>query len=186
MLAETKSDAGVRLSVLSLATVALLAGSSLARAADILVLIDGLEPKKGAVFMRFCNKGPLGECQQYGAMQPAVAETIGFRFTNIPPGDYAFVSFQDLDSSGKAEFNFLGMPKEPFALSNDAGKQLVPPPDFDDAKVKIADGPETTVRLTMQTVLGGMKKAKAAALVPVDKVPILAVLDPVPPPPKPK
>ncbi len=184
MVAETKSIASgpSGLAMLSLLAVLLVGGK--AGAADILVLIDGIEPKKGQVFMRFCDKGPLDACQQFGAMQPAMAETIGFRFTQIPPGEYAFVSFQDLDSSGKPEFNFLGMPKEPFALSNDAGKTLIPPPDFDDAKVKIADGPEITVRLTMQTVLG-TKRAKGKP-VPLDKVPILAVLDPVPPPPKPK
>jgi uncharacterized protein (DUF2141 family) len=184
MVAETKSITGRRPALAVLSLLAALLGGGKAGAADILVLIDGIEPKKGQVFMRFCDKGPLGECQQFGAVQPAVAETIGFRFTQIPPAEYAFVSYQDLDSSGKPEFNFLGMPKEPFALSNEAGKTLIPPPDFDDAKVKIADGPETVVRLTMQTVLG-TKRAKAKP-VPLDKVPTLAVLDPVPPPPKPK
>jgi hypothetical protein len=88
------------------------------------------------------------------------------------------VSFQDINGNGEADFNFVGMPKEPFALSNEAGKKLVPPPDFDDAKVTIADGPETTGRLTMQTVIGGSKKAKVA--MPLEKVPILPVEDPVP------
>lgn len=178
MPADSKFNSGARPRLLSWVTAALLAGTAGAQAADILVLIDGLEPGKGQVFMRFCNKGPLDACQQYGAVQPATTETVGFRFTQIPPGNYAFVSFQDLDSSGKAEFNFVGMPKEPFALSNDAGKKLIPPPAFDDAKVKIADGPETTVRLTMQTVLGGSRKAKVAMA--LDKVPILDVVDPVP------
>jgi uncharacterized protein (DUF2141 family) len=184
MLGETMSITGRRpgLAMLSLLATLLVGGT--AGAADILVLIDGLEPKKGSVFMRFCDKGPLDECQQFGGTQPALAETIGFRFTAIPPGEYAFVSFQDLNGNGEADFNFVGMPKEPFALSNDAGKKLVPPPDFDDAKVKIVDGPEVTVRLTMQTVLGGSRKA--AKPMALDKVPILAVLDPVPPPPKPK
>jgi uncharacterized protein (DUF2141 family) len=184
MLAETMSITGRRPGLAMLSLVAALLVGGRAGAADILVLIDGVEPKKGSVFMRFCDEGPLDDCQQFGAMQAAAAETIGFRFTAIPPGEYAFVSFQDINGNGEADFNFVGMPKEPFALSNDAGKKLVPPPDFDDAKVKIADGPEITVRLTMQTVLGGSKKAKVA--MPLDKVPILAVLDPVPPPPKPK
>jgi uncharacterized protein (DUF2141 family) len=186
VVAETKVQAGRRTGAAALCCLAgaLFAAAPAARAADILVLIDGVEPKKGQVFMRFCDKGPLGECQQYGAMQPALAETIGFRFTNIPPGEYAFVGFQDINGNGEADFNFVGMPKEPFTLSNGAGKKLVPPPGFDDAKVEIEDGPEQTVRMTMQTVLGGSKKAKVA--MPLDKVPILAVLDPVPPPPKTK
>jgi uncharacterized protein (DUF2141 family) len=172
-----------RFSALALLAAGVMAGSP-ARAADILVLIDGVETGKGSVFMRFCDKGPLDGCQQYGSNQVASAETIGFRFSGIPAGNYAFVAFQDTDSSGKPERNWLGMPKEPFALSNDAGKNLIPPPDYDDLKIKVADKKETTVHLTMQTVTG-FKRAKGAPVVPIEKVPIMLVSDPVPPPPTP-
>ena len=164
----------------ALATLLGVLGSiSSASAANILVLIDGIDVGKGSVFMRFCDAGPLDECQQFGAVQFAGYETVGFRFSDIPPSEYAFVAFQDLDSSGQAERNFIGMPKEPFALSNDAGEQLIPPPSFEDLKIPVADGDEITVRLTMQTVTAS-KKAEGAPVLPVESIPVLEVADPVP------
>ena len=158
---------------------ALLGSVTSASAANLLVLIDGIEVGKGTVFMRFCNKDPIDECWQYGADQMADAETVGFRFSDIPPAEYAFVAFQDVDASGQAERNFLGMPKEPFALSNGAGEKLLPPPSYDDLKIPVVEGEEITVRLTMQTVTAS-KKAEGMPPMPLESIPIVEISDPVP------
>ena len=55
--------------------------------------------------------------------------------TNLPQGEYVFSVFQDLNGNRKLDFNFLGMPKEPFGISNYTGKGI--PGGFEKQKVKI-------------------------------------------------
>lgn len=61
---------------------------------------------------------------------------------SLPPGDYAFHIFVDVDKNGKMKTNFIGIPKEPTGVSNDA-KGKFGPPKFKDAVVSI--GTESTV-----------------------------------------
>ena len=152
-------------------------GADGARAADVVVIIDGIEIGRGMVDVAFCDKGPLDDCKQYAGEQPATAETLGFRFEDVPPGKYAFVGTQDYDSSGDNERNMLGMPKEPFALGNGAGERLFPPPDYDDLAEPVVDGQPNVVRLTLQTVTG-TKKKKGVPTLPPEAVPVLTVAPP--------
>ena len=63
-------------------------------------------------------------------------------FSGIAPGDYAVAVFQDENSNGKLDRNFLGIPKEGVGASNDA-KGRFGPPKFDDAHFNYAGGPRT-------------------------------------------
>jgi uncharacterized protein (DUF2141 family) len=45
----------------------------------------------------------------------------------IPLGDYALSIFYDKDDDGRLDTNFVGMPKEPIALSNNAVAKFGPP-----------------------------------------------------------
>lgn len=57
-------------------------------------------------------------------------------FKDIEPGTYAISIIHDINSNKKLDFNFLGIPKEPTAASNNA-KGTFGPPSFKDAKFKI-------------------------------------------------
>ena len=67
---------------------------------------------------------------------------------DLPPGEYAFQVYQDLDDNGKMKTNFIGIPKEPTAVSNNA-KGKFGPPKYKDAKMTVADEP---VAATMNLV----------------------------------
>jgi len=56
----------------------------------------------------------------------------------LPAGYYVFSLFQDLNANGVLDMNFLGMPKEPFGLSNYEGKGI--PGGFDRQKVRVEGG----------------------------------------------
>lgn len=58
----------------------------------------------------------------------------------LPPGEYAFHAYQDLDDNGEMKSNFIGIPKEPTAVSNNA-KGKFGPPKYKDAKVAVGDEP---------------------------------------------
>ena len=70
--------------------------------------------------------------------QSEIAFTI-----NLPAGDYAFHAYQDLDDNGEMKSNFIGIPKEPTAVSNNA-KGRFGPPKFKDAVISVADEPVAT------------------------------------------
>jgi len=148
-----------------------------AHAATVLLTVDGIEVGKGVVRVALCDKGPIKECRQFSANQPALAETVGFRFENIPEGSYAFVGYQDMNSDNENARNLLGMPKEPFALSNNAGENLIPPPDYEDLALPVIENQENVVGITLQT-LSGTRKSKEAAVVPIELVPTITVPSP--------
>jgi uncharacterized protein (DUF2141 family) len=146
---------------------------ALASAADVVLLIDGVDVGKGAVMVAFCDRPPVTDCRQHASDDDAKAETVGFHFTNIPPGRYAFVGGQDFDRSGDIERNFLGMPQEPFAIGA-PDTQLVPPPTFEDIAIDIEDGKKNVVRLTLRTVTA-TKKKKGAPVKTAEDVPLKLV-----------
>ena len=45
----------------------------------------------------------------------------------LPPGEYALSIFYDSNDNGKLDTNFIGIPKEPVALSNNARPKFGPP-----------------------------------------------------------
>ena len=66
---------------------------------------------------------------------------------SLPAGTYAFHVFHDLDMNGRMKTNFIGIPREPTGVSNDA-KGKFGPPKFKDAAVNIENDPVTaTLRL---------------------------------------
>jgi uncharacterized protein (DUF2141 family) len=64
----------------------------------------------------------------------------------LPPGDYAVLAYHDENGNGAIDFHPLGIPKEPVAVSNGAGR-LLGPPRFDDAKFRLKPG---TAHLTLR------------------------------------
>jgi uncharacterized protein (DUF2141 family) len=67
--------------------------------------------------------------------------TVTFEL-DLPPGNYAFHAYQDLDDDGEMKSNFIGIPKEPTAVSNDA-KGRFGPPKYKDASVAVGTDPVT-------------------------------------------
>ena len=57
-------------------------------------------------------------------------------FTELVPGAYAVAAFHDENGNGKLDTNFLGIPTEGVAASNDA-RGSFGPPAFDKAKLTI-------------------------------------------------
>ena len=56
----------------------------------------------------------------------------------LPPGEYALSVFQDVDNDTKLKRNFIGLPKEPAALSNNLRPKFGPP-RYKDAVFTIGD-----------------------------------------------
>jgi uncharacterized protein (DUF2141 family) len=65
-------------------------------------------------------------------------------FNNIPNGIYAVSVLHDENNNGKIDFNFLHIPTEKTAASNNA-KGFFGPPDFEDAKFIVDRDMELTI-----------------------------------------
>jgi uncharacterized protein (DUF2141 family) len=73
------------------------------------------------------------------AEAPAKSGSAVIPFGAIPPGDYAIACFHDENNDGKLDSNFLHIPTEGVAASNDA-KGHFGPPSFADARFHYAGG----------------------------------------------
>lgn len=58
----------------------------------------------------------------------------------LAPGDYAFSIFYDRNNNGELDTNFIGIPKEPVALSNNA-RPGFGPPKYKDAVFTVGGEP---------------------------------------------
>ena len=65
-------------------------------------------------------------------------------FMDLKPGVYAVSAFYDKNANGKMDTNFLGIPKEPTAMSNNA-KARFGPPKYKDAKFELRT--DTTIQI---------------------------------------
>ena len=73
-------------------------------------------------------------------------EEVVAAFQDVPAGTYAIAVFHDTNSNGKLDKNFLGIPKEGYAFSNNVFGTFGPP-DFEDASFEL-DG-NKTVKIKM-------------------------------------
>ncbi|HZK08450.1 MAG TPA: DUF2141 domain-containing protein [Bacteroidales bacterium] len=65
---------------------------------------------------------------------------------DLPEGEYAFLLYHDKNSDGKLNQNLLGIPKEPFAFSNNV-KPKFAKPTFEESKFLLAKDKKLQVNL---------------------------------------
>ncbi|WP_341939015.1 MipA/OmpV family protein [Marinimicrobium sp. C2-29] len=80
------------------------------------------------------------------------AEQGEYRIGDLPAGDYALLVYWDENDNGLLDRNFIGIPREPIALSN----QYRPkgPPSFERARVRLAEDESLEQTLSLSRPLG--------------------------------
>ncbi|MFY0630125.1 MAG: DUF2141 domain-containing protein [Flavobacteriaceae bacterium] len=68
------------------------------------------------------------------------------KFKGIEKGDYAFSLFHDVNSNEKLDKNFFGIPKEPYAFSNNE-KGSFGPPKYKKAMFTVQEDKHVTVSI---------------------------------------
>ena len=126
--------------------------NSSSQTSKVILQIENINIKKGGDVSTgiFIEKNflKIGK-QTYSKVMGVNSGTMEIVYENIPPGEYAFVAFQDFDKNNKLETNFIGYPKEPVGFSNNA-KIFIGPPSFDDAKVKIDAGKNVWIKIKLK------------------------------------
>ena len=117
----------------------------------VILEIENVHMKKGgglsaAVFnsSNFLKKG-----KELKSMYKEVSsDKMVFVFENLPPGEYAFVAYQDIDRNKSMKTNMIGYPKEPWGISNNP-RILFGPPSFNESKVAVGSGQTTKVSIRL-------------------------------------
>jgi len=102
---------------------------------------EGLKTDKGKLFVALYNsEEDFLKNEMKGLIVEIFNGKASARFDNLEKGIYAISSFYDKNDNGKMDTNFLGIPKEPVAISNNA-KGKFGPPKYKDAKFMISTSP---------------------------------------------
>ena len=99
---------------------------------------EGLKTEKGKLFVALYNsEEDFLKNEMKGLVVEISNGKASASFDNLEKGIYAISSFYDKNDNGKMDTNFIGIPKEPVALSNNA-KGKFGPPKYRDAKFNIS------------------------------------------------
>lgn len=86
------------------------------------ITIKNIKHPSAKVFVAVATKTPKFPDDQKIVkgfeIDPKGLKEISVKINDLPYGEYAITTFQDIDGDKKLSTNFLGAPKEPFGFSN--------------------------------------------------------------------
>ena len=136
---------------LDLATSAAFA-PALVSAETLTITIADIRESEGRLMIQVANSEKGFEFSEDSAAPPPVAISqlaeageMTFEVT-LPPGIYGARVLHDLNGNGEMDSNFVGMPKEPWAFSNNATGRLGPA-KWQDATFEISGDTAVEIRL---------------------------------------
>ena len=109
--------------------VALVAATA-CQAATITITVHGVKTTEGDMRASLCDseaRYKKDDCTHDGVV-PAIKGTTTIKFEHVLPGRYAFTILHDKNKNGKMDSNFLNIPKEGFAFSNNIKPTFSEPP----------------------------------------------------------
>lgn len=105
----------------------------------VTVQIKNIKNTKGQLVVGlYSNAKSFLKTPQSGEIIKIKTNSATVVFKNVTVGTYAISLFHDENSNEKLDTNFMGIPKESFACSNNA-KGFMGPPQWEDAKFKVND-----------------------------------------------
>lgn len=135
---------------LTLMLLPLLLVAQLAFGATLTVTVTNADPDADLVLYLYENAdqfGSLGTPSRRFDV-PTTEPTV----IDSPEGDYALLLFQDDNGNGELDRNFIGIPREPIALSN--GYRPKGPPSFQRAQIRLSEGQPLEQTMALYRPLG--------------------------------
>ncbi|MBW4360823.1 DUF2141 domain-containing protein [Flavobacterium taihuense] len=119
----------------------------IAQNSTLSITVIGLENNAGKLTAELYNsKGKFLKIAFKTASSDIKSNTATLNFIAIPRGEYTVMVYHDENNNGKLDKNFIGMPKEAVACSNNA-KGFMGPPKYDDAKFTIATDSKISIKM---------------------------------------
>ena len=107
----------------------------------------GMKSDKGAVFLGVHNKKEDFLKKRFKeAIIQITDKKATATFKKLPKGTYTVSAFHDENNNKKMDTNFLGIPKEPFGISNDA-KGFMGAPIYKEATLIIKKNTQITITI---------------------------------------
>lgn len=125
-----------------------------AHAAELTVDVLGVASAEGslgcALFSRSAaEQFPLTPQAATRVRNPAKPGAMQCVFRDLPAGEYAVSAAHDLNDNGQTDRNFVGLPTEPWAVSNNVRPRLRAP-RFAEAAFTLADTDNRRIELRLQ------------------------------------
>lgn len=121
-----------------------------AYAASLTVTVTNVDPKGGMLRVSLYDEAGWSKDEDTPVASdnlPALVPETKIVLTGVKPGVYGIKLFQDFNSNGKFDQNFLGLPLERYGFSRDA-RPFLSQPRFGRTKFTIAEGAnEIVIRL---------------------------------------
>jgi len=119
---------------------------------SIKITIENFENKKGLLLINVFTSESGFPSNNEKAFQshtfPISGDSKIFTLENIPTGNYAISILHDENSNFKLDKNIFGIPKEAYAVSNNAKPRKLGPPKYNDA-VFVHSSAGTNMNLTL-------------------------------------
>lgn len=130
-----------------LLTVILLFSKANLQTVTLRVEITGYKSNKGNAYVAlYNNESDFLKKTFVGKIVKIENQKVVVVFTNVPNGVYAVSSYHDENSNGKLDTNFIGIPKEDYAVSNNA-KGFMSAPKYKDAKFTLNESKTIAIKI---------------------------------------
>lgn len=107
---------------------------------SLTITVHNIKNYEGTLEIGLFNNGErfLEEGQAHKSLSlPVTGDSETFVFNNLPSGKYAVSLYHDQNANGVCDRNFIGIPKEPYAFSNNYRPKFSPP-TFEDCEFELA------------------------------------------------
>ena len=139
--------------IIFIIVIVLLSVVAIAQQNTLSVSISGIKDVKGNIYVYLYTSEegfPMEIEQAISFKKIRLTKTsVTTNFYKLKKGTYAVSVYHDIDSNGKINQNFLGIPKEPVGVSNNA-KGFMGPPKYEDAKFNISKNKSININLRKQ------------------------------------
>ncbi len=140
----------MQLSIFKTALFILLFSPVIVSAQTVTLIVTGITELEGKIIAGIYspeNDFPVRGKSMQKRVVEANAKQITITFTNIANGNYAIAVFHDKDNNSEMNKNFIGIPQEKFGFSNKSLPGAFSPPDFAEAKFKVAGNTKHNIKI---------------------------------------
>ncbi|WP_348811683.1 DUF2141 domain-containing protein [Flavobacterium maritimum] len=118
-----------------------------AQNSNLTIAVSGLKNNTGLLTAELYNtKGKFLKTAFKTVSTAIKSNTAAVTFIGIPKAEYTVMIYHDENNNGKLDKNFIGMPKEPVACSNNA-KGFMGPPKYEDAKFTVTADTKMNIKI---------------------------------------
>jgi uncharacterized protein (DUF2141 family) len=107
------------------------------------ITVENVQKASGSIYLSIYDRADrFMDVEKIAGKQIVPVKSKGSMsivLADLPPGEYAVSCFHDVNDNGKLDTNFLGIPTEPYAFSNNARPKFRAP-NWDEARFSYPGG----------------------------------------------